>query len=55
MSTLVKRILSALILAPAATFAIWFGGWPFYAMMAAVFAISLQEWSRLSLKPAQRC
>lgn len=50
MSTLVKRILSALILGPLAISAVWMGDWPFFVMMAVVFAISVQEWARLSLK-----
>ncbi len=50
MSTLLKRILSALVLGPIAIAAVWFGGWAFYAMMAAVLCISLQEWSRLSFR-----
>ncbi len=50
MSPLVKRILSAAVLAPLATYAIWFGGIPFYILMALAFGISVQEWSRLSLR-----
>lgn len=50
MSTLLKRILSAVVLAPIAIAAVWYGGWLFYVLMAAVFGISLQEWSRLSLR-----
>lgn len=50
MSSLLKRILSALVLAPLAIAVVWAGSWPFYVMMAAVFGISVQEWSRLSLR-----
>lgn len=50
MSTLWKRILSAIVLAPVAMLAMWHGGWPFYALMAVVFGISVQEWSQLSLR-----
>lgn len=50
MSTLTKRILSALVLGPIAIAAAWFGGWAFYALMAVVFGIAIQEWSRLSIR-----
>jgi phosphatidate cytidylyltransferase len=50
MSTLVKRILSALVMLPVVVAALWYGGWAFYALMVAVFGISVQEWSRLSLR-----
>lgn len=49
MSSLVKRILSALVLMPIATAAIWFGGIPFYIFMGIGFAIGLQEWTKLSV------
>jgi phosphatidate cytidylyltransferase len=50
MSTLMKRILSAVILAPVVIAAVWAGGWAFYALIAAVFGVGVQEWSRLSIK-----
>lgn len=50
MSTLVKRILSALVLAPVAIAATWYGGWAFYGLMAVIFATSVHEWSRLSVR-----
>ncbi len=50
MSSLMKRILSALVLAPVATAAIWYGGIPFYIFMGIGFAISLQEWAKLSVR-----
>lgn len=55
MSTLTKRILSALVLAPVIIADVWFGGWAFYALMALVFAISVQEWSRLSFREGRVC
>lgn len=50
MSTLAKRILSALILGPAAVYALWAGGIPFYILIGVAFAISVHEWSRLSVR-----
>lgn len=50
MTTLQKRILSALVLAPVVIAAVWVGGFVFYGLMAVVFAISVHEWSRLSLR-----
>lgn len=50
LSTLGKRIVSAAILGPIAVFALYYGGIPFYALMAIVFAISVHEWSRLSVR-----
>ena len=50
MTSLQKRILSALVMAPATLAAVWFGGWAFYVLIALVFGISVQEWSRLSLR-----
>lgn len=50
MTTLQKRILSAVVLAQLVLAAVAYGGWAFYLLMAAVFGISLQEWSRLSLR-----
>ena len=50
MTTLQKRILSALVLGPIVIAAVWIGSWAFYILMAAVFGISVQEWSRLSLR-----
>jgi phosphatidate cytidylyltransferase len=47
---LLKRIISALILAPVTIAAIWYGSWAFYALMLAVFCIGIQEWSRLSMR-----
>jgi len=49
MSSLAKRILSALVLGPVAIAAIWYGGYAFYALIAAVFIIGIHEWSRLSM------
>lgn len=50
MSSLMKRILSALVMAPVATAAIWFGGIPFYILIGLCFVISLMEWSKLSMR-----
>ena len=50
LSTLAKRIISAAILGPIAVFALWYGGIPFYILMMAAFAISVHEWSRLSVR-----
>lgn len=50
MTTLQQRILSALLLAPVTIAAVWVGGFVFYGVMAIVFAISVHEWSRLSLR-----
>lgn len=50
MTTLQKRILSAIVLAPIVVGAVWVGGYVFYGLMAAVFAVSVHEWSRLSLR-----
>jgi len=50
MSSLVKRILSAIVLAPIVIAAVWFGGIAFYALIAAVFIIGIHEWSRISMK-----
>ncbi|MCB1538786.1 MAG: phosphatidate cytidylyltransferase, partial [Alphaproteobacteria bacterium] len=50
MSSLVKRILSAAVLAPVVIGAVWYGGWPFYTLMAIGYGISVQEWSRLSIR-----
>lgn len=50
MSTLMKRILSAIVLAPIVIAAVWFGSWAFYALIAAVFVIGIHEWSRISMK-----
>ena len=49
MSSLVKRILSALVLGPVVIAAVWFGSYAFYALIAAVFIIGIHEWSRLSM------
>ncbi|MBU6235023.1 MAG: phosphatidate cytidylyltransferase [Alphaproteobacteria bacterium] len=48
MTTLQKRILSAIVLAPIVVAAVWYGGVVFYGLMAAVFAISMYEWRGLS-------
>lgn len=50
MTTLQKRILSAIVLAPIVVAAVWVGGYVFYGLMAVVFAVSVHEWSRLSLR-----
>jgi len=50
MSSLVKRILSALVLGPLAIFALYYGGVPFYILVGLAFAISVHEWSRLSVR-----
>lgn len=50
LSGLGLRIASALVLAPLTIAAVMYGSSIFYAFMALVFAISLQEWSRLSLR-----
>jgi len=47
-SGLKVRLLSALVLAPLVIAAVILGGWVFYALIAAVFGLSLQEWARLS-------
>lgn len=50
MPTLLKRVLSAIVLGPATVAAIIIGGPFFYVFMAFVFVISVQEWSRLSMR-----
>lgn len=50
MSGLLKRIISALVLGCITVAAVWYGGWAFYALTGVVFAVSVQEWSRLSLR-----
>ncbi|NBX65691.1 MAG: CDP-archaeol synthase [Proteobacteria bacterium] len=50
MNTLQKRIVSAVVLAPVVIAAVWTGGFVFYGLMALVFAVSVHEWSRLSLR-----
>lgn len=46
--SLLKRIVSALVLGPLVVAAVWVGGVPFYIMMIAVFAVSVREWTGLS-------
>ena len=43
-SSLIKRILSSLVLAPLVLFVIWYGSWPFIIMMLAAFAVAMYEW-----------
>jgi len=45
-----KRIISAAVLGPLVIAAVWFGSWAFYALIAAIFCIGVQEWSRLSMQ-----
>ncbi|MTJ84095.1 MAG: phosphatidate cytidylyltransferase [Telmatospirillum sp.] len=44
-----QRILSALVLAPCAVLAVWFGSWAFIALAAVAGALMAWEWSRLCL------
>ncbi len=49
-STLVKRILSALILAPCFLFAIIYGGIPLFIWLFIAFVVSVYEWFHLAKK-----
>jgi phosphatidate cytidylyltransferase len=44
---LLPRVLSALVLAPIAVAAVYFGGWPFFVFWAIAAAIALWEWARV--------
>ena len=50
-STLFKRILSSLVLAPLAMGAVFYGDWPYHIFLALLFVIAVHEWGRL----ARRC
>lgn len=50
MTTLQKRILSSVVLAPIVIAAIWFGSWPFWAMLLLAFAIGVYEWTSVAQK-----
>lgn len=47
-SGLYLRVVSGIVLAPLALFALIYGGWPFSIMMGACIALSLHEWLQLS-------
>jgi phosphatidate cytidylyltransferase len=44
---LLPRVLSAIVLAPIAAAAVYFGGWPFLLFSSAAAAIVLWEWTRI--------
>ncbi len=44
---LIPRILSALVLLPVAMAGIWYGGWVFFALVAAAAALMAWEWRRM--------
>jgi phosphatidate cytidylyltransferase len=44
---LLPRVLSALVLAPIAVAAVYFGGWPFFVLWAIAAAVALWEWARM--------
>jgi phosphatidate cytidylyltransferase len=50
-SSLVPRILSALVLAPVAIGLIWYGGWPFSILIAVAALILASEWRGLLFGP----
>lgn len=47
-SSLVRRIVSAAVLAPFVLGAVWLGGWVFLALMVVAAAVLVQEWNRLT-------
>lgn len=49
-STLTKRILSSVVLAPLVIGAIWYGSWPFWIMLLVAFAIGVYEWLSVAQK-----
>jgi phosphatidate cytidylyltransferase len=51
---LFRRLISAAVLAPATFFVIWKGGLLFLAFVALCAAVSLYEWTQLSLKTDRR-
>ncbi len=50
MTTLQKRILSSLVLAPIVIAAIWYGSWPFWGLLLVAFAIGVFEWTSVAQK-----
>lgn len=46
--TLVKRILSSLVLAPLAIGAVLYGNWPYHMLIALLFVISVREWTMMA-------
>lgn len=43
-ASLIKRILSSLVLAPLVLFVIWYGSWPFIILMVVAFLVAMYEW-----------
>lgn len=54
MSNLQLRLISALVMIPFVFGAIILGGWAFIAFTLIVFALSLYEWAKLSIKTEQK-
>lgn len=54
MSNLVKRVLSALILAPIFLYVIYKGGVPYLGLVMLLFAFFMYEWSMITKKAEQR-
>ena len=48
-----KRVLTALAIGPLSLFLIYYGGWPFLVLMAAVFIISQCEWFCLARRTSR--
>ncbi|MCB1532391.1 MAG: phosphatidate cytidylyltransferase [Alphaproteobacteria bacterium] len=54
LTTLQKRMVSALVLVPVVLGVISFGGWPFVALLIVFAGLSLYEWIKLSLKTTHK-
>ena len=50
LKSLQTRTLSALVLIPVVLAAVWFGGWPFYALIAVLACICVHEWLGMARK-----
>lgn len=49
-SDFIKRIASALVLAPVVLYVVWVGGWPFWALVLIAFSIAVYEGLSLAMR-----